>query len=230
MRLPKAFHAFSFSLVVAGATACGLTSNSANVPASSVTGDTKPAVDAEGFGLSERMKDKALSKIKNNCEGKDNLKKALDSVVAIDAMKSQGLLQGKAKCEKISEAVQFLKETKKPQPRPFCGMRDQLRKDLERERKEVLKQNGVVSCKSMLELAASLPAPTPCPVTPSKVDVTPTPSPAPGATPAPQPSPIATANATATATPPAVPTQPAALVPEQAADEPIPAEDLEDAE
>ena len=107
---------------------------------------------------------------KKSIKQKNNLTNAMNNLKAVRAMPARGLLQAKAKCDAISQGVQFLKSTKSP-ARPFDGQRARFRAALKKQRAEILQVNKVTSCGAIHKLAASLPASAPEPQLPADEEV-----------------------------------------------------------
>ena len=161
--------------------ACGIAKNTnsevatADLTPEELLYSTANEGEFEALGLAPNKKqtiaEKAKEKIKENKKVSintqkraENVSKALQKLREVRAKSSKGLLQAKAKCDSISEAVGILKSTNSPK-RPFDGMRKQFRKALKAERDETLKVNGFVSCAKVKNAVASLPQAAPAPAT-----------------------------------------------------------------
>lgn len=119
--------------------------------------------ETEYFGLrAQKAAEKKIEAANIVAARKKNIEKALEDLRAVKALPNKGLMQAHAKCNKISEAIQFLKSTNSPK-RPFAGMRQKFRRSLRAERNEVLKVNEVKSCGAVKKLVASLPPAAPEP-------------------------------------------------------------------
>ncbi|NBX16360.1 MAG: hypothetical protein EBR09_03230 [Proteobacteria bacterium] len=102
----------------------------------------------------------------NKAKRQSNLSAAVEYRKKVKALPDNGILQAKAKCDAISEAVSFIKNTNQP-PRPFDGKRNHFLASLRTERNKVLRKNGFVDCKSVTAAIASLPKPAPAAVEPA---------------------------------------------------------------
>jgi hypothetical protein len=95
---------------------------------------------------------------------KSNVESALKKLREVQKLPNKGLKQAFEKCNKISEAVNFLKDTRSPKY-PFNHLRQKFRRALRAERQAVLNANDVKSCGAVKNLVASLPPSTPEPAT-----------------------------------------------------------------
>lgn len=102
----------------------------------------------------------------NKAKRQSNLSAAVEYRKKVKALPDNGILQAKAKCDAISEAVSFIKNTNHP-PRPFDGKRNHFLASLRTERNKVLRKNGFVDCKSVTAAIASLPKPATATVEPA---------------------------------------------------------------